>query len=181
MAEKPKNQPAGGTEPPEEKVTVSKSALEGLLKKLESLEEGQRRIEAAADLGRLEGYDAKRRKLGPRRYRLTVYDGKLVTGWRTVKDQKWMDGNVMRVQQEYEIIFGDNTKMPVNGYDNFANVLFGFRVVAEFVKEEADVAGRRLTLKIVGVPDEANAQGPEYDKAKELFGKEVVMDERFVN
>jgi hypothetical protein len=165
-----------------ETIVVDKAALGALLKEIEELKAGQVRLEHAADVSRLDNYDTKHKAIGPRQYRLTIYDGKLITGWRTVTDKSWMDGNVLRNQQEYEIIFGDNTKMAVKGYDNFATIRHGFRVIAEKVSEKADDYGKTLTLKILGVADPKNqSQGPEYDAALPLFGTEVILDERFVN
>lgn len=165
------------------RVTVDSEALEKVLNQNEELLSRVNRLESTADVGRLDNYDNKVRKIGPARYRLTVNDGRVVTGWLTLKDTKWMDGNVMRVDQQYEILFNDGKKEQVRGYDNFASILYdSIRVVAEKIKEDTDEFGTTLKLKIVGFTDPNNVpQGPEAEKASKLFGKEVVVDSRFVN
>lgn len=165
------------------RVEVDADALKKILEQNEELLGRVNRLESTADIGRLDNFDNKNRKIGPARYRLSVYEGKVITGWLTKKDSKWMDGNVMRVDQRYEILLSDGKKIEVNGYDNFASILYaGVRVIAEKVKENTDEFGITLTLKVVGFPDGNNVpQGPEAEKATELFGKEVVIDSRFVN
>lgn len=180
MANEDKKKPTTSTKP--KMIEVSEEGLKEMMKQFGDLQEKVTRLESAGDLGRLERYDTKNRKLGPRQYRLTVYNGKIVTGWRTLKDQKWMEGNVMRVLQEYEVIFEDLSKMEVKSYENFANVIHSLRVLAEKVSEVEDEHGKTLTLKIVGFPDPNNEPtGPDADEARKVFGKEVVIDQTFVN
>lgn len=160
-----------------DKVVVSKSGLEKLMQTVEqsvkdnqALRERLERVESAGDLGRLDAFDNKKRVIGARRYKLSIYEGKVITGWRTLKDKAWKDpaSNRMRHEQSYEILFEDSTKMEVAGYENFASIQYGEQVVAEEVDKKTEGAKVTLTVKVVE---------PDHEKN----GQEYVVDLAFVN
>lgn len=171
------------------KITVDADSLARLLERSEELTKRLARVEATADLSRLENFDQKSRKQGPLRYRLSTHDGKLITGWRTTANRMWKDGNIMRHQQEYEILMEDNTKEKVSGYDNFSMIRYEAQVIAEQVKRETVDGSLLLTLKILGLPsskdpsqiDTEQTKSPLYQSLEPLFGKEVTIDATFVN
>ncbi len=171
------------------KIQVDADSLARILEENEDFKQRLARVEATADLGRLEHFDAKTRKVGPLRYRLSTHEGKLITGWRTKVNKMWKDGNIMKHQQEYEILLEDNTKVSVSGYDNFSITRYEAQVIAEQVKRETENGSTILTLKILGLPSaedpgrvetEAN-KSPMYEALKPLFGREVSIDATFVN
>ena len=173
---------AGGKEKKPRMVTVDAEALARTLGELDEMKARMGRVEAAADVGRLDAFDNKRKKIGPRRYRISTHEGKIITGWLSTRDKyvKEPSGRA-RVEQEYEFLFEDNTKLKVVGYDNFANTQYEAQVVGEEVKRETDEYGTKVTMKIVSIGDEASADTPRGRELLPLMGKEITLDLKFVN
>lgn len=174
-------------------VKVNAGALEKLLLEMEDLRGRVNRVEATSDETRLDRYDSKNKKIGPRQYRLTIVKdektdkGKLITGWRMLKDKKWIQNGVTQVEQVSEIIYkdldGKLSKEEVHDYANFANIRHSFRVIGEYQGEEKDgeFGPTILTLKIIGIPDSENAAAPDMEMAQPWIGKVEKINRVFVN
>lgn len=137
-----------------ETVTVSKKALDDILKKLE-------RLESAADVGRLGNYDAKNKKDLPTIVLINVWDGKVIVGWKTIKDDVQKVNGIWREFQLIQLIFADGT----------THDLPYLQWVQEVVKVDSTIVSRTKeedgneTLKV-----RRNDNGEEYK-----------LDIRFVN
>jgi len=147
----------------EETVVVNKAELGKVLQRLE-------RLEGAADKGRLGKYDARFFKRGPNLFTLSVYDGKIITGWRTLKNVSYKDPSTGHLieDQQYEILFHNNTKIKVEGYEQFSDIRFNERVQVEEISRTQDETGTSLKVKVV-------------DPDSHFYEKEFVIDISFVN
>ena len=145
--------------------SVNKEQLEKLLK---TVEEQGKRIEIltqAADKGRMFWAENQNKKTELRRVKVTTIGGKFVLAWRTVKDivEKNPLSGVWSENQEYEFIFADDTRLPVVGYNKFAELQYGAKV-------ESEVLSRK-----------ENADGSVVLEVKLPDGRTVEVDSRFVN
>jgi len=154
-------------EPEKKTVEVSKQALEKIVDQLEENKktiEQQRKdidvLKAVADKSRLYWLEEKTKKIGPRTYKLSTYEGKVIVGWRTIKDE--VDAKRGIENQEYEIILEDNKKVAIKGYVEFNSIQYGHQIIGTEV--EKIINGDKTTLKLR--TDE---------------GKEFLIDVQFVN
>src|SRR3990167_8190631 len=85
-----------------ETVNVNKKALNDLLFRLE-------RLESSADVGRLGKFDEKNKKDLPKVVLLGKYDGKIVLGWKMLKDEVQKINGVWRELQLIRIKLEDDT------------------------------------------------------------------------
>lgn len=149
--------------PEGETVVVNKAELTKVLERLE-------RLETAADKGRLASYDSRFFQRGPNVFTLSVHEGKVITGWRTLKNVSYKDPQTGRLieDQQYELIFHDNTKEKVNGYERFSDIRFSERIKVEEVSRTQDEHGTTLTVKVI-------------DSDNPFYGKQFAVDIDFVN
>lgn len=96
----------------EEGVVVSKEAFERLQKELEQLRKDRDILMAAADKKALANYYMRHQADIPKIVKLRMIDGKLILGWRTVKDEVYKDPITQRWREEQivEVLFEDGTK-----------------------------------------------------------------------
>jgi len=148
---------------PEETVVVSKAALDEILLKLD-------RLEYAGDKGRLGKYDARFFKKGPNIFTVSLYNGKIITGWRSLKNVSYKDPGTGRLveDQRYEILFNDNTKLEVQGYEQFSDIRFNERLNVEEISRTQDETGTTIKVKIIS-------------QDSDLYGKELTIGAQFVN
>lgn len=146
-----------------ETVVVDRSELNKLLGRLD-------RLESTADKGRLGKYDARFFKRGPNLFTLSVFEDRIITGWRTLKNNSYKDprSGAIVEDQQYEILFHNNTKEQVQGYLAFSDMRYNETVQAEEVSRETTEDGTTLKLKIV-------------DPNSKFFEEELLLDIRFVN
>ena len=126
-----------------------------LLAKVESLEskdaENQKQLKMlyeVADKGRIYNYENQRADKKPFKIHLSVLNGSVIVGWRTVKDEAIFHpqtGKQVGEVQEYELILlnKDNTKSSVvlNGYSRFSDARYSERIEAEVVSKKEDYQG----------------------------------------
>lgn len=136
-----------------------------LLERIADLErrdaENQKKLEmlyAVADKGRLFNYENKVSNKAPLRVKLSKWNGGVVVGWRTVKDELVLDprtGSIAGEIQQYEVLVlgddGSTTKHAISGYENFSNARYNERVECEVVSKSEDYEGR-VTFHI-SLPD----------------------------
>ena len=153
------------------KVEVNSEALEKLMKTVEdqskiisSYKTDIDMLKTIADKNRLAWYEEGKKVIGPAVYKLSTFDGKVIVGWRTIKDVVEKDpltGKRLEDQQ-YEIILEDDTVQKIQGYNKFAEVQYGAQIKAKEI--EKVVKGDKVTLKL-----------------KAENGKEYLVDSVFVN
>jgi len=107
----PAQAPVVSAPPVAEKKTVQVDAevLERLVKGYESLQDKVKDLEGAADVGRLSRIQAMRNdgKL-VKNAKLSIYDGKVVLGWVTVKDDVYTDERGVIHEDQQVKLFLDN-------------------------------------------------------------------------
>jgi hypothetical protein len=98
----------------EETVVVSKADLEGFLKRLDEVEDKNKKLMAVADKGRLASEREKSVAADGqpliRTVKLTRLDslnGKLVIAWKMLKNESFMEGNRTVANQIIEVYFQD--------------------------------------------------------------------------
>lgn len=137
-----------------ETVTVNKKALDEMIRRLE-------RLESVADVGRLGNYDDKNKKDPPKIVLLGVLSGKIVVGWKMLKDEVQKINGVWRESQLIQLKLEDDTTvdMPYLQY------------VQEVVKVDATISSRTK-----------ESNGHETLKVKRNDnGNEYLIDITFVN
>jgi len=155
----------------DKKVEVNEKALEKLLKTVEEGEKERQQLKTdiemlktIADKSRLSWYEEGKKTIGPAVYKLSTFDGKVIVGWRTVKDvvEKHPLTGVRMEDQQYEIILEDGTKQLIKGYNKFADTQYGNQIRAQEI--EKTIKEGKVTLKL-----------------KAENGREYLIDSVFVN
>jgi len=129
-----------------ETITVNKKALDDMIRRME-------RLESAADVGRLDKYDQKNKKALSHVVLLGTYNGKIVLGWKMLKDEVQKINGVWRESQLIQIKLDDDTTLD----------LPYLQYVQEVVKVDATILSRTKdnngheTLKV-----RRNDNGNEY-------------------
>jgi len=111
-----------------------------------------------ADKGRVYNYESARTDKKPLKVKLSVYNGSIITGWRTIKDElikHSTTGKTVGEVQEYEVLLLDKndkvTKAILNGYSAFTDARYTERIDTEVVGKKEDYEGR-ITFDIL-LPD----------------------------
>lgn len=147
----------------EETVTINKSQLDAITEKLKMLE-------AVADKGRVFNYENANTTKKPFKIKLSAYQGGLIIGWRTIRDQLIKNpttGLTFGEEQEYEVkvLRSDNEVMLLNikSYPAFTDARYNERVECEVIGKKEDYSGN-ITYE-VQLPD----------------GRRIELDARFLN
>lgn len=149
-------------------VAEPESSLAKLLAKVEELErkdiENQKQLKmlySVADKGRVFNYENSTKEKKPFQIRLSVFDGKIIIGWRNAKDilvKHPQTGATVGEEQQMEVILldkeGNKTTHTFNGYSAFSNAKYDNRIDCEVVSKAEDYEGR-LTYNVV-LPDGRN-------------------------
>ena len=150
--------------PVEDTITLPKSEFDSVLKKIKDIEEKNDMLESVADKGRVARWQAQHRDFKEKIVKISTIEGKVVTGWRMIKDEVGKNPNtgLWFEKQIIELHFIDNTKKE---YD-----------YADFT---------RLTHKIKGKVIRDNkftdADGMHEMLTIDVDGKEIDIDVRFIN
>ena len=155
----------------------NKEQLETISARLKALEEKSvkddatiKMLEEVADKGRVFNYQSQRAEKKPIKVKLSVYDEKIITGWRTIKDtliKHPQTGRTTGEEQQYEILLldkkGETSKKVIDGYLAFSDARYTERIEAEVVSKKEDYSGNlSYELKL---PD----------------GRNLSLDARFIN
>lgn len=104
----------------DEVVEVSKADLRAFMKRMDELEESNRKLLAVADKGRMFQFSEKERAENSKiptvkLTRIGGPTGKLVIAWRMTKNESYVDGNRLIEHQEIEVFYKDGSaeKMPL--------------------------------------------------------------------
>lgn len=158
----PMPEPQGNGQPDK---SPTELALEAKVAELE------RMIRTVGDAGRIMNFDnAKDKGKKPMRVKVSQYNGGLIIGWRTVKDELIkhpMTGRTAGEEQQYEVLIqmpnGEINKTLINGYLTFSEARYNDRIDGEVIGRKEDWSGN-LTFEIM-LGD----------------GRKLELDSRFVN
>lgn len=93
---------------------ISSSTVEIDKEKLQQLLLRIQRLESAADKRKLAHFDDRNKKQFSKQVKVRTYDGKLITGWRTIRDVVEKNSNgVWHEDQVIELQFEDETSLEV--------------------------------------------------------------------
>jgi len=149
---------------PEDTITIPKSEFDSVLEKIKKMEEGQKMLENVADKGRLARWQSQHRDFKEKVVRVTIVEGKIVTGWKMIKDEVGKNPNtgLWFEKQIIELHFIDDT---IKEYD-----------YADF---------NRMSQKVPGTVVRDNkftdADGVHEVLTIDIDGKEIDIDVRFIN
>ena len=113
-----------------------------------------------ADKGRIFNYESQKAAMGKKakRIKLSVFDGKYVIGWATLKDvliKSPTTGLVVSEEQQYELLLlapdDSISKVKIDSYSRFTDVRYGERVEVDVVSQSEDYEGK-ITFN-VKLPD----------------------------
>lgn len=136
-----------------EVVSISKEEWDKVQEQLKMLKE-------VADKGRVFSYENQKAALGKksRKVKLSLYTGKIVIGWATIKDvlvKNPTTGLTVDEDQQYELLLlgEDNaiSKIQIAGYARFSNIRYNDRIEADVVSQSEDYEGK--TSFDVKLPD----------------------------
>ena len=129
-------------------------------------------LQDVADKGRVFNYESRKAALGKKtkRIKLSIFDGKYVIGWATLKDnliKSPTTGLVVNEEQQYEILLlgpdDSITKAKIDSYSRFTDVRYSERVEVDVVSQSEDYDGK-ITFD-VKLPD----------------GREIKLGSQFLN
>jgi hypothetical protein len=141
-------------------VAVNKTTMDALLEKLTKQEEDIKMLKEVADKSRMFNYEAKHADYSLKTAKISIYNGRPVMAWRTVKDEVYQDSQGRwHESQKMEIITEDNTRKELDYID----------FVREVKKVDAIIMSRFVT------PEGKAMMRVDYQ------GKQVDLDESFVN
>lgn len=151
--------------------------IEALQKQIEELTRRDAEKEAqlkmlynVADKGRIYNYESQRAEKKALKVKLSIFNDKVIVGWRTLKDELIKDsrtGATIGETQQYELALldkaGNINNVTIDGYVNFSNARYTQRIEVEVVGRKEDWEGNQTFD--VRLPD----------------GRKVSLDSRFVN
>ena len=129
-----------------ETIVVNKKALDDMIRRMD-------RLESAADIGRLDKYDQKNKKALTQVVLLGTYNGKIILGWKMIKDEVQKINGVWRESQLIQIKLDDDTTLDLPYLQYVHEVV---KVDATIVSRTKDSNGHE-TLKV-----RRNDTGNEY-------------------
>jgi len=130
------------------------ATLESQGKELEDTKEQLKRLESAADLGRLDKWDAEHKGKLIRKASLNLFRGQIVMGWKLVKDEVGVNEKGILVEKQDIKLFldqgeGEELKEEVVPYIYFSRELE--REECDIIKTSDDSQGNRtMVLKRAG-------------------------------
>lgn len=129
-------------------VAALAAKIEALEKKDEANQKELKMLRDVADKGRILNYESKTAGKRSITVHLSTYDGKIVVGWRTLKDiliKNPTTGLTVGEEQEYELLLLNRDesveKMTVKGYPRFSEIRYTERIEARVVGRKEDEQG----------------------------------------
>ena len=127
--------------PKTDKIEISKAEWERTQEQLKMLTE-------VADKGRVMQYESNKAEKKPIKVKLALYNGGIVVGWRTIKDELVKHpttGLTVGEVQQYELKVldkdGNTSEVAINGYPQFSNARYDKRIEVEVVSKSEDYQG----------------------------------------
>ena len=150
----------------EETLEVSKSLIESLQKDISAMKEDRDMLMQIADKKQLSNYYAKHQTKLPKVVKLRMMDGKVIMGWRTLKDEDNPNTinprNVVNRIQEIEVVFEDKTKAKYS-YPDYVN---------QYTTTKA---------KVLSLSTDEQTGNVAFKVARLDTGKEYEIDVRYLN
>ena len=160
----------GETKKPEIDISALVAKIESLEKKDLENQEKLKALYEVSDKGRMLNYENKQAGKQPMKVKLSIYDGKLIIGWRTMKDIKIFHpttGVQIGEEQQMEVLLldkeGKTEKTSFNSYSSFSDARYTERIEAEVIGKKEDYQGN-LSFDLL-LPD----------------GRQIELNSRFVN
>lgn len=132
------------SKPKEETVSVTKADWDRLQEQIKMLTE-------VADKGRMFNYESQKAKSTSLKVQISIFDGKYIIGWRTLKDVPGVNPLTGKAtwgndRQEYELLLldkdGNKSSVTVDGYPAFSNARYDKRVECQVVNKKQDYNGK---------------------------------------
>lgn len=137
---------------PEGTVLVNKEALDNLLARVA-------RVEAVADVSRLDKFDQKSAKKQPSRFKVGTFNGKVILRWDNLRNISFKDMTTGRLvsDQAYQVTLEDESTFEVKGYMEFSNIRYGEMIVGEEVSKKTEtVNDKEVTTYTLRLLDGSN-------------------------
>ena len=152
--------PSTGREP--QTIEVKRDALDKLLERVDAIEKENKMLKEIADKGRLAHWESVNKGDVPKTYRLSEYQGKIITSWEMKQNRVWKDEkNLWKEIQEIEISTEDGQVHSVPYIEFVTNTQ---KIEASLVSTEQKGGKVYLTVEVVGGG-----------------GKKVTVDSTFIN
>lgn len=136
--------------PTEEKmVSVPESQLASILEDVKKLKEDNHMLKETADKSRVASFMAKHKDFTTKKCRVTTYEGRVVTGWKVVKDIVAKRGNAWMEEQIVEITVDglkDAIPMPLTDFGKLTKV--DAEILTDVTQKTLDGESRIFTLKV---------------------------------
>ena len=150
--------PSSGLQP--KTVEVNRDALDKLLERVDAIEKENKMFKEIADKGRLAHWESTHKGDVPKTYRLSEYQGKIITSWEMKQNRVWKDEKgLWKENQEIEIKTEDGAVATVPYIEFVTNTQ---KVEASLVSTEQKGGKTYLTVEVGG-------------------GKKITVDSVFIN
>ena len=150
--------PSTGKEP--ETMVVKRDALDKLLERVDAIEKENKMLKEIADKGRLAQWETNNKGDVAKIYRMSEYQGKVITSWEMKKNRVWKDEKgLWKEQQEIEINTEDGQTLTLPYIEFVTNTQ---KIEASLLSTETKGQKTYLTLDVGG-------------------GKKITLDSVFIN
>lgn len=130
-------------------IEVPKSQLESILEDVKKLKEDNTMLKATADKGRVANFMAKNKDFTTKKCQVTTFEGKVVTGWKMVRDivvkrgQGWVEDQFISITVDGE---EKPVEMPLTDFGKLKKV--EAEILADTEQKTIDGVSRIFTLKV---------------------------------
>lgn len=132
-----------------EMVSVPKDELKSILEDVKKLKESNAMLLETADKNRVAHFMAKNQDFSTNKCRVTTYEGKIVTSWKSVRDIVGKRANGWMEDQQVEITVQDLEKPVIISLVDFGNLKkIEAEIVADTEQKTLNGTIRILTLKV---------------------------------
>jgi len=161
-----------GNTTPEVPVSAEDGSVNISKQEWEKVQEQLKMLESVADKGRVFNYENQKAATGKKvkKIKLSVWNGKFVIGWATIKDilvKHPTTGMTVGEEQQYELLLlapdGTISKLKVDGYVRFSDIRYTERAECTIIGQSEDYDGK-ITFD-VQLPD----------------GRVIKLSDRFIN
>jgi len=103
--------------PSTDKVLIEKSFLEEIRKTMDELKADNVMLKQVADKSRMSDFYMRNKESLPEKYKLRMIDGKIILGWKMIKDDVYIDGPRVIENQQTMLILEDGTQKELSYRD----------------------------------------------------------------
>jgi hypothetical protein len=109
------------TQPSGDKVMIEKSFLEDIRKTMDELKADNAMLKQVADKSRMSDFYTRNKGKMPEQYKLRMIDGKVILGWKMIKDDVYIDGPRVVENQVILLIFENGESKEIS-YKDFVRL-----------------------------------------------------------